>query len=192
MATIVSDLERQLETGPRTGSVCAARYRMRHEPGERGGRWVVADEADGEELFTVSRRPFGGHRIMVRDAEGREHGSVGERVMSLVENYTLWRGGRPYARVYRPAARGRRERWLVEVGDEDLLTARVDVPAASFRLLRAGHDVAAVATHRDGTRTVEVAPGEDPGLVLALAALLGGLESAAPAAPRTTFDEEGR
>jgi uncharacterized protein YxjI len=176
MATIVSDLERQLAAGPRTGSTCAARYRMRHQPGERGGRWVVADEADGEELFTVSRRPFGGHRMAVRDAEGQEHGSVGERVMSLVENYTLWRGGRPYARVYRPIARGRPERWLVEVGEDDLLTARVDVKAATFRLLRAGRDVAAVVARGDGARAVEVAPGEDAGLVLALAAMLGGLE----------------
>lgn len=156
------------------GAAEAARYQMRHEPGERGGRWVVAD-AGGQTRFSAARRPFGGTRIAVRDAGGEVRASVGERVLSLVEHYTLWRDGRPFARVFRPPTRGRPEHWLVEAGEGDAVLALVDTASGEVRLLRGGRQVAAVSGAA-GAREVEVAEDEDPGMVLALAVLVETLE----------------
>jgi hypothetical protein len=152
------------------------KYRMRHQPGERGGTWVVADEA-GETRFAVARHPSGGRRLAISDAGGEEHASIGEVVLALTEHYTLWRGGRPFARVYRPLVRGRPERWLVELGPDTALVALVNPGVATLRLVHDGRQVAAVtAPDGDGAQEIELAPGTDAGLVLALALLVKGLD----------------
>lgn len=135
-----------------------------------GGEWETA--ATAGERYSVAG-PTGRRRLAVRAGDGTEVASVGERVRSLVEHHTLWRGGRPFARVYRPVVRARPERWLVEAGD-DALVARVDVDG--LVLLRHGRTVAA-GVRRDGT--VRVEPGEDVGLVLGLVALFWRLEGEA-------------
>lgn len=151
-----------------------ARLNLTHEPGPRGGQWAVCDDG-GERHYSVGRRPFGGTRTGVRDREGVEQASLGERVLSLVENYTIWRGGRPYARVYRPA-RGLRDRWFVEVGDDDGWVVLTD--GAGLRVFRGGVQVARVGERdaRGLPSRVDLELDTDASLVLALAALLHTLE----------------
>jgi hypothetical protein len=151
------------------------RLTLAHEAGPRGGTWGVSN-AEGKAVYSVGRRPFGGTRISVRDGEGTELASIGERVLSLVENHTIWRNGRPYARVYRPTRRAHGDRWFVEIGDHESWVVLTD--SNGLRVLCAGQEVARLGC-RDGRglpRCVDMAPGVDVPLVLSLAALLHTIE----------------
>lgn len=153
---------------PRPGSRGFALH-LEHQDGPHGGAWAVRDDA-GEQVFTLGRRPRGAHHVVVRDREGAEQASLGDRVLSLVEHYTVWHGGRPAARIYRPGAH--RGHWFVEAGDHDGWVVLAD--HEGLRVLSGGLEVARLG-RRDpsGMPTrVELAPGTDAVLVLLLADLL--------------------
>ncbi|HYR08897.1 MAG TPA: hypothetical protein VEQ60_14045 [Longimicrobium sp.] len=144
---------------------------LEHEPGPHGGTWAAKDDA-GEQVFALGRRPRGTTRIAVRDREGSERAWLGERVLSLVEHYTVWHAGRPVARIYRPGGGAHRGHWFVEVGDHDGWVVLAD--HTGLRVLSGGTQVARLGC-RDphGMPTcVELAPGVDGALVLLLAELL--------------------
>jgi hypothetical protein len=144
---------------------------LEHKEGPHGGTWAVSDDA-GEQVFALGHRRGGATRIVVRDREGAERASLGERVLSLVEHYTVWRAGRPAARIYRPGDGAHRGHWFVEVGDHDGWVVLVD--HTGLRVLSGGLQVARLGCRDEqGMPTcVELAPGTDAVLVLMLAELL--------------------
>lgn len=144
---------------------------LKHEAGPRGGTWTVRDDA-GEQVFALGRRQGGAHRAVVRDGEGAERASLGERVLSLVEHYTVWHAGRPAARVYRPGGGAHRGHWFVEVGDHEGWVVLAD--HTGLRVLSGGMEVARLGSRdpQGMPTSVELAPGTDAVLVLLLAELL--------------------
>jgi hypothetical protein len=144
---------------------------LEHEAGPHGGTWSARDDA-GEQVLTLGRRPGGGTHAAVRDREGAERAWLGDRVLSLVEHYTILHAGRPAARIYRPGGGAHRGHWFVEVGDHDAWVVLAD--HAGLRVLSGGQQVARLGC-RDpqGMPTcVEFAPDIDAALVLLLAELL--------------------
>ncbi|HEX6749537.1 MAG TPA: hypothetical protein VF092_19740 [Longimicrobium sp.] len=144
---------------------------LQHEDGPRGGSWAVRDEV-GKQVYSLGHRPNGGTRVGVRDASGAELASLGERVLSLVEHFTIWHGNRPCARVYRPGGGAHRGRWFVEVGGQQGWVVLTD--ASGFRVFSGGAEVArSLRRELSGMPSrVDLAPGVDVPLVLLLAELL--------------------
>jgi hypothetical protein len=144
---------------------------LEHEAGPHGGTWTVKDDA-GDQVFALGHRRGSAAHTVVRDREGAERASLGERVLSLVEHHTIWRAGRPAARIYRPGDGAHRGHWFMEVGDHDGWVVLVD--HAGLRVLSGGLQVARLGClDKQGMPTcVELAPGTDAVLVLMLAELL--------------------
>lgn len=166
-ATAMTGGEPAISAGRGLGCV----LRLEHEPGPRGGAWAVCDDT-GEQVCSLGLRPNGGTRVGVRDSGGAEQAALGEPVLSLVEHYTIWRGGRPWACVYRPGGGAHRGRWFVEIGEDQgwvVLAGR-----AGLRVFSGGLQVArAIPPDGHGMPTrVELAPGTDASLVLLLSRLL--------------------
>jgi hypothetical protein len=121
-------------------------------------------------VYSLGRRN-GGTRIGVRDSEDTQQASLGEPVLSLVENYTITRGGRTCARIYRPAGGAHRGRWFVEVGEREGWVVLTD--RTGLRVLSGGLQVARVGRDTRGMPTcVELATCVDAPLVLLLAEVL--------------------
>jgi hypothetical protein len=144
---------------------------LEHEEGPRGGTWWARDDA-GEQVLTLGRRPGGGTHVAVRDRDGTERAWLGERVLSLVEHYTIRHAGRTAARIYRPGGGAHRGHWFVEVGDHDAWVVLAD--HTGLRVLSGGLQVARLGCRdpRGMPTCVELNPGIDAALVLLLAELL--------------------
>lgn len=148
-----------------------AALHLEHEEGPRGGTWAVRNGA-GEQVYALGHRPNGGTRVGVRDASGTELVSLGERVLSLVEHFTIWQGNRPCACVYRPGGGAHRGRWFVEIGDQQGWVVLAD--GARFHVFSGGLEVARSTRRGAGgmPARMELAPGVDVPLVLLLGELL--------------------
>lgn len=154
--------DRRREDGART-------FKMRQKLLSIGDDFWIEDEA-GEKAFKVDGKAIRFRDTFVlEDASGKEVARIKEKKLAVRDTMTIEIGGRE-AKVHKRML-GIRDRYVVDFDDGDDLKAKGNFLDHEYEIERDGHTVAEVSKKwfrvRD-TYGVEVAPGQDPALVLAI------------------------
>ena len=150
-------------------------YRMQEKMFAIGDDFWV-ETGGGERAFKVN-----GKALRIRDTlvlenpSGEELYSIQEKKLRVRDTMEIERGGRTVATVKKAVVSPIRERYSVDVEGGDDLEAKGNITDHEFKIERGGHEIAEVSKRwfrvRD-TYGIEVAPGQDDALVLAVTVCL--------------------
>lgn len=167
--------------GFRRGRAAARRstsYRMRERLLSLGDSFAIEDAA-GKRVLEVDQklfRPLATFKL--RDARGKEVATVRRRLFRFHETMAVERDGRVVAEVRRRRWNPVSEQFDVVLGGRKRLLSTGSSVHPAYRIERNGRAVAsvvkAVARIRD-TYDVEIARGQDPPLLLAIAVAINRL-----------------
>jgi len=148
------------------------RYRMREKLFAIGDDYWIETE-DGERAFKVNGKALRIRKtLVVETPDGDELFRIQERKLSVRDKMKIERGGETVATVKKALVSPLRDRYSIEVSDGDDLEAKGNIVDHEFEIKRGGDKVAEVSMRwfrvRD-TYGIEVAPGQDDGLILAVA-----------------------
>lgn len=145
-------------------------YRMREKVFSIGDDYWI-ETGGGERAFKVD-----GKALRIRDTlvlegpSGEELYTVKEKMLRVRDTMEIQRGGRTVATVKKALVSPLRDRYSIEVEGEDDLQVKGNILDHEFEFERSGDKVAEVSKRwfrmRD-TYGVEIAPGQDDGLILA-------------------------
>jgi uncharacterized protein YxjI len=138
--------------------------------------WIEDDE--GRRAFRVNGKALRVRKTFVlEDAQDHEVAKIQERKLSVRDKMAIERGGDSLATV-RNALVGIRDRFSIDVAGGGELRAKGNFVDHEYEIERDGTAVANVSKRwfrvRD-TYGVEIVPGEDAGLVLAIAVCVDAL-----------------
>ena len=153
------------------------RYQMRQRLISIGDDYWIEDE-QGRKAFRVDGRALRVRQTFVlEDAQGQEVARIQERKLSVRDTLAIERGGDSAATV-RKALVGIRDRFSIDVAGGGELHAKGNLVDREYEIDREGRAVATVSKRwfrvRD-THGVEIEPGEDDALVLAIAVCVDAL-----------------
>lgn len=145
------------------------RLRMRERAFDLGDDFWVEDD-QGRRVYKVDGKVLRVRSTFVlEDPSGREVATIRERLLAVRESMTIDLGGR--RAVVRKALLGLRTRFRIDTGDGQDLVAQGNFRHHEYAIERDGRTVARVSkawfTLRD-TYGIEVAPGVDPALIVAI------------------------
>ncbi len=110
--------------------------------------------------------------FVIEDLQGREVATIREKKLALRESMNILRAGNTIATVRKARFAPFRDKFAIDVeGGEDIV-AQGDILHHEYELRRGGYAVARISKHRfalSDTYGIETAPGEDEGLVRAVA-----------------------
>src|SRR2546423_1551609 len=146
------------------------RYLMRKQLFSIGDDFWVEDES-GQRVMRVDGKVLRVHRTFVlEDAGGRELATIRKRLGALHDTMDVEGGGQRFARVRKAMFTPFRQRFDVDLGDTTLVV-QGNITDHEYEVRRDGTPVAEISKRwfslRD-TYAVDVAPGEDAALVLAV------------------------
>jgi uncharacterized protein YxjI len=164
------------EDEPSAGS----RYQMRQRMLSIGDDYWIED-GDGHRAFRVNGKALRLRQTFVlEDAQGNEVAKIQERKLSIRDKMAIERGGDSLATVHK-ALVGMRDRFSIDLEGGGELRARGNFVDHEYEIDREGRPVANVSKRwfrvRD-TYGVEIQPGEDDALVLAIAVCVDALSHA--------------
>jgi uncharacterized protein YxjI len=147
-------------------------YRMREKMFAIGDDYWIED-GDGERLFKVDGKALRiRDTLVLEDRSGSELFTVQEKKLRIRDTMEIERGGRTVATVKKALLTPLRDRFAIEVEDGDDLEAKGNVVDHEYKIERDGDKVAEISKRwfrmRD-TYGIEIAPGQDDGLILAVA-----------------------
>jgi len=147
-------------------------YRMREKMFAIGDDYWIED-GNGERLFKVDGKALRiRDTLVLEDRSGAELFTVQEKKLRIRDTMEIERGGRTVATVKKALITPLRDRFAIEVADGDDLEAKGNVVDHEYRIERDGDKVAEISKRwfrmRD-TYGIEIAPGQDDGLILAVA-----------------------
>jgi len=150
------------------------RYQLQEKLLSFGRTFAIRNEAN-QEVFRVNGKGFlVGKRLTVRDTTGAPVAEIKQR-LQVKPTYDIFCNGKLFATVSLDIKHLFRNSLIIDLPDQDGLTAQGDFTAHEFQLLRNGVTVARVSkgwiTIKD-TYSVEIAPGEDDVAVLAIAMVI--------------------
>jgi len=133
--------------------------------------WIETE--DGERAFKVNGKALRIRKtLVVETPDGDELFRIQERKLSVRDKMKIERGGETVATVKKALVSPLRDRYSIEVEGGDDLEAKGNIVDHEFEIKRGGDKVAEVSMRwfrvRD-TYGIEVAPGQDDGLILAVA-----------------------
>jgi uncharacterized protein YxjI len=136
-----------------------------------GDDFWVENEA-GERAFKVNGKALRVRDTFVlEDPAGEEVAKIQERKLSVRDTMKVERDGRTVATIKKAIISPLRDRFSIEVDDGDDLEAKGNVVDHEFKIERGGDKIAEVSKRwfrvRD-TYGIEIAPGEDEALILAI------------------------
>jgi uncharacterized protein YxjI len=148
------------------------RYRMREKIFAIGDDFWIETE-DGERAFKVN-----GKALRIRDTlvvegpAGEELFKIQEKKLTIRDKMEIEAGGRTVATVKKALVSPLRDRFSIELESGGELTAKGNIVDHEYKIERDGEKVAEVSKKwfrvRD-TYGIEVAPSEEPALILATA-----------------------
>ena len=149
-----------------------ARYTMRQRLVSIGEDFDIADE-HGNPVFRVDGKVMRlRDTFVLEDLQGREVATIREKKLALRESMNILRAGTTIATVRKARFTPLRNKFTIDVeGDKDIV-AQGDILHHEYDIRRGGEAVARVSKQRfalSDTYGIEVASGEDEGLVLAVA-----------------------
>jgi uncharacterized protein YxjI len=133
--------------------------------------WIETDH--GERAFKVNGKALRiRETLAIEDPSGHELFTIQEKKLRVRDTMDIERDGSAVATVKKAMITPLRERFSIDVRGGDDLDAKGNIVDHEYEIERHGHKVAEVSKRwfrmRD-TYGIEVAPGEDPSLVLAIA-----------------------
>jgi uncharacterized protein YxjI len=147
------------------------RYRMQEKLFAIGDDFWIENEA-GQRAFKVN-----GKALRVRDTliletpNGEELFSVQSKMLHIRDTMNIERSGRKVASIKKALVSPLRDRFSIDVEDGEDMEAKGNIVDHEYKIERDGDQVAEVSRRwfrvRD-TYGVEIAPGEDDALVLAV------------------------
>jgi uncharacterized protein YxjI len=147
------------------------KYRMREKVFAIGDDYWVENEA-GERAFKVDGKVL---RIrdtfVLADPTGAELYTVQKKLLHIRDTMKIERGGQTVATVKKALITPLRERFSIGVEDGEDMEAKGNIVDHEYRIERGGNRVAEVSKRwfrlRD-TYGIEIAPGQDDALILAV------------------------
>jgi uncharacterized protein YxjI len=133
--------------------------------------WIDTD--DDRHAFKVNGKAL---RIrstfILESASGDELYRIQEKKLRIRDTMELEHGGRTVATIKKALITPLRDRFAIELANGDELSAKGNIVDHEYEIERNGHKIAVISKRwfriRD-TYGIEVAPGEDGGLILAAA-----------------------
>ena len=148
------------------------KYRMREKMFAIGDDFWIENDS-GERVFKVNGKALRIRDTLVfEDPSGAELFTVQEKKLRIRDTMEVERDGRTVATVKKALITPLRERFSIEVGGGDDLEAKGNIVDHEYKIERDGDKVAEVSKRwfrvRD-TYGIEIAPGQDEALILAIA-----------------------
>jgi uncharacterized protein YxjI len=167
---------RQERREERGGADSPTHYRMRQRLVSIGDDYWIEDE-QGNRVFKVDGKALRLRKTMVfEDAHGTELLKIKERMLRLRDTMEIEdRDGRSIATVKKALITPLRERWTVKVADGPDLDVKGNILDHEYTIADGRTTLAEVSKkwfRFADTYGVEVAPGQDPVLLLAVAAIV--------------------
>jgi uncharacterized protein YxjI len=152
-----------------------SKYRMREKLFAIGDDFWIENE-DGELQFKVNGKALRlRDTLVLEDPSGTELFSIQEKKLRVRDTMEIERGGHTVATVKKALISPFRERFSIEVEGGEDMEAKGNVVDHEYKVERGGEKVAEVSKRwfrvRD-TYGIEIAPGQDDALVLAVAVCL--------------------
>ena len=149
-----------------------ARYTMRQRLVSIGEDFDITDE-NGNLAYRVDGKVMRlRETFVIEDPRGREVATIRERKLALHDSMNVLRGGTTIATVRKARFAPFRNKFTIEVvGGRDMV-AQGDILHHEYEIRRGGDAVARISKRRfamSDTYGIEIAPGEDEGIVLAVA-----------------------
>jgi uncharacterized protein YxjI len=149
-----------------------SKYRMREKVFAVGDDFWVEND-DGERQFKVNGKALRiRDTLVLEDVSGAELYSIQEKKLHVRDTMDIERGGNTVATVKKALITPLRERFSIEVEDGEDMEAKGNVVDHEYEIERDGDKVAEVSKRwfrvRD-TYGIEVVPGQDDALILAVA-----------------------
>jgi uncharacterized protein YxjI len=146
-------------------------YRMHQKLFSIGDDYWIENE-QGERAFRVDGKAMRMRKTLVlEDPSGAEVFKVQEKKLHLHDTMDIERGGQTVASVQKAFLTPLRERFKVDVDDGEDMEAKGNIVDHEYKIERGGHLVAEVSKRwfriRD-TYGIEIAPGQDDALILAV------------------------
>jgi uncharacterized protein YxjI len=147
------------------------KYRMREKLFAIGDDFWIENDA-GERAFKVNGKALRIRKTLaLEDASGAELYTVQEKKLRVRDTMDVERGGQTVATVKKALITPLRERFAIEVGEGEDMEAKGNVVDHEYKIERGGSKVAEVSKRwfrvRD-TYGIEIAPGQDEALILAV------------------------
>jgi uncharacterized protein YxjI len=148
------------------------KYRMREKMFAIGDDFWIEDE-EGERAFKVDGKALRiRDTLVLEDPTGAEVFSVQEKKLHIRDTMDIERDGETVARVKKALITPLRERFSVDVDGGEDMEAKGNIVDHEYKIERSGNQVAEVSKRwfrvRD-TYGIEIAPGQDDALILAVA-----------------------
>jgi uncharacterized protein YxjI len=149
-----------------------ARYKMRQHLLSLGEDFTIEDER-GEPVYTVDGKLLRiRETFVIEDRQGNEVATIREKKIALRDSMKILRGGDTIATIRKAWISPFRDKFTIDVEGGRDLVAQGNILDHDYEIRRGSDTVARVSkrwfTIRD-TYGIEVEPGEDDGLVLAIA-----------------------
>ena len=156
-----------------------SRYRMREKVFSIGDAMWIENE-EGEHAFKVNGKALRVRKtFMLEDPSGQELLKIQEKKLNIRDTMRIERGGEEAASVRKKLISPLRDRFTVDLADGGELTAKGNILDHEYTIERDGEKVAEVSKRwfrvRD-TYGVEVGPGNDDALILAVAVCIDEME----------------
>jgi uncharacterized protein YxjI len=148
------------------------KYRMREKLFAIGDDfWIENDE--GERAFKVDGKALRiRDTLVLEDPSGAELYTVQEKKLHIRDTMEIERGGQTVATVKKALITPLRDRFAVDVEGGEDMEAKGNIVDHEYKIERGGDKVAEISKRwfrvRD-TYGIEIAPGQDEGLILAVA-----------------------
>ena len=155
----------------RRGDDGGTKYRMREKMFAIGDDyWIETD--DGERVFKVNGKAFRIRDTLVLETpDGRELFRIQEKKLTIRDKMKIERDGNTVATVKKALISPLRERFSIEVEDDDDMEAKGNIVDHEYKIECGGDRVAQVSKRwfrvRD-TYGIEIAEGQDDALILAI------------------------
>jgi uncharacterized protein YxjI len=149
-----------------------ARYKMRQRLLSIGEDYTIEDER-GEPVYKVDGKVLRiRETFVIEDRQGNEVATIREKKLALRDSMKILRGGDTIATIRKAWISPFRDKFNVDVEGGGDLVAQGNILDHEYEIRRGSQTVAHISkrwlTIRD-TYGIETAPGEDDGLILALA-----------------------
>ncbi|MFL5381103.1 MAG: LURP-one-related/scramblase family protein [Longimicrobiaceae bacterium] len=149
-----------------------ARYRMKQRLISIGEDYVIED-ADGKPVYRVDGKVLTlRETFVIEDLQGREVATIREKKLALRDSMKILRGGNTIATVRKAWLTPFRDRFDIDVEGGEELQAKGDLLDHDYEIRRGRQVVAQISKRWFSLRDsygIDVAPGEDDALVLAIA-----------------------
>ena len=147
------------------------KYRMREKLFAIGDDYWIENE-EGERAFKVDGKALRIRKTLVlQDASGAELFTVKEKKLHIRDTMDVERDGQTVARIEKALITPLRERFAVEIEGGQDMEAKGNIVDHEYKIERDGDKVAEVSKRwfriRD-TYGIEIAPGQDDALILAV------------------------